>query len=223
MRKAAGSILMALIVAQVFFSGCGQQAAVTTTSTSASTTSTTTTTYANYFPLVAGQVITYEVATHLESLNPVTHLTDVTDLTSIKTYHYVGLVPFTASLEVFQIDFIEEGSIESDYYREDSSGLYFYGSSSQPTTEVKTLLKYPLTVGSSWESATPFGPGEVVAEETVETAVGTFDSLKISYQFIPGGWNYIWYAKDIGVIKIYYGYAGVGTQLTSTEIISKNF
>ena len=210
---------MVPILALIFLSGCGQQEAATTTTTS----TTTTTTYASYFPLITGRVITYEVMTHSETVDAATHQFIVTDETTFETWQYAGLVSLTSTLEVFKINVILGGSSSLNYYREDSSGVYFYGSGSQPTIESEVLLKYPLAVGASWESGTIFGSNEVVAEGTVETSAGNFNCKKVSYIIIPGAWEYRWFAKDIGLIKEFSGYAGVGNLWTSREVLSKNF
>ena len=206
MKKYFALFLIGFCVFSIaYLLGCGQQA-------------TTTATYISYFPLIAGRVITYEVTSHWET--PISSSEVVTgESISVETWQYVGFVSLSSTLEVFKINI----SSVPHYFREDSSGVYRYGSGTTPTTEATVWIKYPLEVGATWESGYIWWPHGVIAEEDVSTEAGVFNCKKVDLRTFPGSWDYEWFARDVGLIKKYSGYGGVGTSWTDREIISKNF
>jgi hypothetical protein len=197
----------------LFLFGCEQVQTATTT------TSTTTTTYISYFPLIAGRIVTYEVFVHSE--NPLSH--EVIEATTNETWIYRGTTFILGTFEVFRIDVISGNSSDEYYYREDSSGVYKYGCGSAPTTEAGIWIRYPLADGATWESGYIWWPHGFVTQETISTKSGIFTCKKVDLRTMPGSWDYEWFARDVGLIKLYSGYGGVGTSWASCEIVSKNF
>lgn len=192
----------------IFLFGCAQTESVSTTTPTTPTTATTATTlvYDSYFPLISGRIITYEV----------TEITPTLESTTTETWEYVGNCLLN-SIEVFQIDITYKGQTDPYYYREDSTGVYSYGYGSFTTIEPSVVLKYPLAVGSTWETGLA-GSGwyyEVASEETVTNSLGSFVCRKIVPHvglMVPTRW----YAKNIGLIK-------ASVYDASWEISSKNF
>jgi len=205
--------LLPLLFLPLLFLGCSSEVTNSTT---------TTTTYPSYFPLVAGRIVTYEVWDHTEV--PVMALAMlVTDEATVETWQYSGPVPLTATLEVFKINVITGGTVVPYYYREDGSGVYRYGSGAVPTTEATVWLKYPLTIGATWESGNIWWPHGFVSQESVSTGAGTFNCKSVDLKTFPGTWDNEWFAADVGLIKEYSGYGGAGTRWASREVSAKNF
>lgn len=170
------------------------------------TTTTTTIPYDSYFPLISGHVITYEVFSYWETQVSSQEITTL-ETNYLETWQYVGFVPLTSTLEVFKINVISNGNTIAHYYREDSNGVYNYGTGTNPTTETERWLSYPLTG----------------FQETISTRAGTFDCIRPIGVSVPEVRYDRWFARDIGLIKYFYGYMGVGNGYTSREIVSKNF
>lgn len=99
-----------------------------------------------------------------------------------------------------------------------NSDVKNYGTSTSPTTEPFTLLKFPLTVGSSWIS---FGTQEVrvQAKESITVPTGTYDTFR-NFNEQGSAYAYSWYAKDVGLIKII---SVSGSMTITAELVSKNF
>ncbi len=206
-KTAFAALLVALWIVLIGCDAIGPTETTTTTRASTTTTSTTTTTYASYFPLVAGRVITYET----------TATVPTPESTTFETWEYFGNIQLFASIEVFKINVTYNGQTTPYYYREDSTGVYTYGYGSYPTAEPSVFLKYPLTVGSTWE--VPFaGLGwyyEVASEETITPSLESFICRKI-VPHLGIMTDTRWYAKNIGLIK--------STAFNRiSEISSKNF
>jgi hypothetical protein len=85
------------------------------------------------------------------------------------------------------------------------------------------ILKYPPSVGVSWESGTIWGSNQIVTEETLSTAIGSVPCRKVSYAAAPGSWHFRWFAQDIGIVRDSQGYGGVTTSSITREIYNKNF
>jgi hypothetical protein len=193
----------------------------TTSTTTTTTTSTTTTTYESYFPWkgFGQEQATYQVDSYKVNIYGTVETSSTTE-----SWEDLGAPIVTGSSTIqanIRIDVISGGSWLTYYYSDNSSGLYYHGT--QPTFEASLLLPYPPMVGTTWESGSFFGPNEVLTEETVVTAAGTFNCVKASYVTYPGAWDYRWYSQDAGLVKQYEGYGGVGSSHVTREIISKNF
>jgi len=197
----------------ILFSGCAVQQSTPTPG------------YDSYFPLIEGRVINYDVMSYVATDDVTADSSANAAVTETwqETWQYLGPVTITETIELFVINVISNGSETQYYYREDDTGVYRHGSGTSPSPESETMLKYPLVIGTTWESDSWLGPNEVYMEEVLTTEAGTFDCKVITYPTIPGAWHYIWVAKDVGIIREREGFGGIGTSWTSREIVSKSF
>lgn len=179
----------------------------------------------NYFPLISGQVVTYEVTTNTPVgwtiNNPLPPGANVTYETSItfETWAYHGETVILGSIEVFQINVTSNGSTTANYWQADANGVYSYGDETHIFYPPLVRIKYPLTTGTTWEWSSGL-IAEVATEETVNAPAGAFTGKRINYS--PGVF-YKSFAKDIGLIFSYDGGFGLIGPITSREVYSKNF
>ncbi len=140
------------------------------------------------------------------------------EVTMVKTRYFDGTATLPgeetvqrliSSEEVIGINHINSSSIMDScgYYLVDDSGVYYYGTSSNPITEADLILPFPLEIGTSWQrDGVTF---EVLGVETVSVPAGSFDAFKIGYVGEDDAEFYEWYADGVGLVKYYFG--GVGT------------
>lgn len=114
-----------------------------------------------------------------------------------------------------------------NYYRIDSSGVYFHGSSGFFTTESLAVLCFPLEVGKSWLVHNSGVTGSILARENITVPAGTFDCYKlalVSTYIINGvtreSVNYAWLSNNVGIVK---SASGPGNSTYESVLEWKNF
>jgi hypothetical protein len=175
---------------------------------STSTTSTTTTTLQSYFPLITGHVLTYEVVTEspVDPTNPYsTYETSVT----YETWRISnGPSPYkTLSIS----DYITLYPL----FREDASGVY----NSDGANPEFMYLKYPLTIGSTWESGGIIH--DVYTEEAIVTHAGTFTCRTIQRYALP--FYEESYSANVGFIRSISSGDFMPVTVVTHRLYSKNF
>jgi|GEM_PF-3188079 len=181
-RKTLTSIFIAtfsiiLISGFIFLTGCGQQ-----TSTSQDD---------GYFPHKDGYSWTYQkiVTTETEGSGTTTYTTE-------ETFYFSGTTTITDEL-VVQNRYIQ-GNTKESYYLINNTGVYYFGTVDNPSTEAEVVLSYPLYIDKEWIGLMGV-TSEVSTFEAVTVPLGTFNAYKVkSMSFF-----YEWYAYNVGKVKDY--------------------
>ncbi|MFA5034616.1 MAG: hypothetical protein WC500_02420 [Candidatus Margulisiibacteriota bacterium] len=81
------------------------------------------------------------------------------------------------------------------YITANDSGVFSYGTATNPTTEGFLIISFPLSVGQKWEGR--YGSCEVEVEESIAVMGRVQKAMKIRIQ----GDIYLWYVENIGLVK----------------------
>lgn len=116
-----------------------------------------------------------------------------------------------------------DGAEQSETMAADAAGVYRPGEDG--FAKPVLVLKYPLTVGSTWESKMPLGGASPEAKATVKRTVevkvpaGKFEAVEVEFVSAGEKGNTLtaWYAINVGVIKQTTVYDGRSTTIELAE------